>query len=265
MTAVNELVPAPTVVAMREVHREFPVRAGRRTLYAVLRDAVRGSGLREPPRVALTDISLTARRGDKIAVIGNNAAGKSTMLKIIAGLLRPTRGTVITEGDMVLLTSLGVGMMEEVSVIENTLLYGALYGVEPRRMRLALEDIMDWAGMSGYEEAKLKTLSTGMRARLAFSIVRHIATDLFLIDEALSAGDASFRAKCRAFFDEPRNRDRTFIVATHDMEFVRSFCKTAIWLDRGRIAGSGESRMVAARYEEAQGRRTAAPPSAAAR
>jgi ABC-type polysaccharide/polyol phosphate transport system ATPase subunit len=95
-----------------------------------------------------------------------------------------------------------------------------------------------------------------MRARLAFSIVRHIDTDMFLIDEALSAGDVSFRARCRAFFDEPRNLDRTFIVATHDMEFVRSFCHTAIWLDRGRIMATGDSRVVAARYEEAQSRKT---------
>jgi ABC-type polysaccharide/polyol phosphate transport system ATPase subunit len=156
---------------------------------------------------------------------------------------------------MVLLTSLGVGMMDDVSVLENTLLYGALYGVEPRRMQLAFDDITEWAGMTGYEDAKLKTLSSGMRARLAFSIVRHIATDLFLIDEALSAGDVSFRVRCRAFFDEPQNRDRTFIVATHDMDFVRSFCTSALWLDQGRIMASGDSRIVAARYEEAQARR----------
>lgn len=252
--AVNQLESAPVVVAMRGVDREFPVGAGRRTLYAFTRDSLHGKRIREAPRVALRDVTVTVCRGDKIALIGNNAAGKSTMLKIIAGLLRPTRGSVETVGDMVLLTSLGVGMMDEVSVIENTLLYGALYGVEPRRMRLVLDDIMEWAGMSGYEDAKLKALSTGMRARLAFSIVRHIATDLFLIDEALAAGDVSFRARCRAFFDEPRNRDRTFIIATHDMEFARSFCTSAHWLDQGRIVASGDSRIVVARYEEAQAR-----------
>ena len=259
--AVNQLEAAPVVVELRGVYREFPVRTGRRTLYAFGRDTLAGTTGREPPRVALSDVSLTAFRGDKIALIGNNAAGKSTTLKIIAGLLRPTRGSVHTMGDMVLLTSLGVGMMDEVSVLDNTLLYGALYGVEPARMRLAFEDIMEWAGMSGYEDAKLKTLSSGMRARLAFSIVRHIATDLFLIDEALSAGDVSFRARCRAFFDEPRNRDRTFIVATHDMEFARSFCTSALWLDQGRLLASGDSRIVVAQYEEAQQRKSGGRPS----
>ena len=253
--AVNQLDPAEVVVDLRNVYREFPVKTGRRTLYAFVRDTLAGKTAREAPRVALSDVTLTAFSGDKIALIGNNAAGKSTLLKIVAGLLRPTRGSVHTVGDMVLLTSLGVGMMDEVSVLDNTLLYGALYGVEPPRMRLAFDDIMDWAGMSGYEDAKLKTLSSGMRARLAFSIVRHIATDLFLIDEALSAGDVSFRARCRGFFDEPQNRSRTFIVATHDMEFARSFCTSALWLDHGRIVASGDSRHVVARYEEAQSRK----------
>lgn len=259
--AVNHALTAPVVVSLSSVRREFPVRTGRRTLYMFLRDWIRGSTSAEAPRVALDDVSLTAEQGDRIALIGNNAAGKSTLLKIVAGLLRPTSGKVTAAGDMVLLTSLGVGMMDEVSVIENTLLYGALYGVEPARMRMAFDDIMDWAGMSGYENAKLKTLSSGMRARLAFSIMRHIATDLFLIDEALSAGDVAFRAKCRAFFDEPVNRDRTFIVATHDMEFVRSFCRTALWLDRGRVAAFGDSRIVASRYEEAQAGKGEAVPA----
>lgn len=239
---------------MRGVYREFPVVTGRRTLFSLARAAV---GLRngvEPARVALADIDLTACRGDRIAVIGNNAAGKSTLLRIVAGLLRPSRGTVETTGEMVLLTSLGVGMMDDVSVLDNTLLYGALYGVSPARMRPAFGNIIEWADMRGYEEAKLKTLSSGMRARLAFSIVRHIATDIFLIDEALSAGDATFRARCRGFFDDARNRDRTFIVATHDMEFARSFCTTALWLDRGRIMASGDSRVVVAAYEESQSR-----------
>lgn len=256
MTA-NQVVPAPAVVTLQNVYREFPVCTGRQTLFTLARAALAGRRIREPHRVALADINLTVCQGEKIAVIGNNAAGKSTLLKVIAGLLRPTSGTVSTTGDMVLLTSLGVGMMDEVGVLENTLLYGALYGVEPARMRLAFDNIIEWAGMTGYEGAKLKTLSTGMRARLAFSIVRHIATDLFLIDEALSAGDASFQVRCRAFFDEPQNRDRTFIVATHDMEFARSFCATAIWLDQGRIVKSGDSRIVVAAYQEVQLRSTA--------
>ena len=240
------------VVDVRGLWREFPAEGGRRSLLRVLRGAVQGKGGAAPPRRALQDVSLTARRGDRIAVVGNNAAGKSTLLRIVAGLLRPTRGTVAVRGEMVLLTALGLGMVEEVSVLENTYLYGALYGVDPARMRLAIGDILGWAGIAGFEHAKLKTLSAGTRARLAFSVVRHIDADVFLIDEAMSAGDVTFAAKCRAFFEEPSSRDRTFLIATHDMDLARSFCASALWLHEGRPMEFGDSRTVVDRYLQAQ-------------
>lgn len=240
------------VVEVQGVWREFPIEAGRRSLLRVLRDVVHRGGREVPQRQALQNVSVTAAKGDRIAIVGNNAAGKSTLLKIIAGLLRPTSGTVAVHGDMVLLTSLGLGMIEEVTVRENTFLYGALYGVEPARMRLVLDDIMKWAGITGYEHAKLKTLSTGTRARLAFSVVRHIAADVFLIDEAMAAGDVTFAAKCRAFFEEPSNRERTFLVATHDMDLAQSFCASALWLHEGRLMAFGDSRAVVGQYLEAQ-------------
>lgn len=248
--------PASGAVCVRDVWREFPPDVSRRTLFRVLRE-VGHPHARAEQRVALRDVSLAVARGEKIAIVGNNGAGKSTLLKIVAGLLRPTRGSVTVQGDMVLLTSLGVGMIEEVSVVENTLLYGSLYGVDPGRMRAALPDILAWAEITGHEHARLKTLSTGTRARLAFSVVRHIATDVFLIDEALAAGDVTFRARCRAFFDEPVNHQRTFLVATHDMDFAKSFCGKALWLDHGAVQAFGASATVVERYlaagEQARG------------
>jgi ABC-type polysaccharide/polyol phosphate transport system ATPase subunit len=249
---MREPTGAP-VIELDQVGRDYPIEIARGSLYRTVRNAV-GSGRKHRPiRQALADVSFTVRPGERVAVIGNNAAGKSTLLRIVAGLLRPTRGTVRVRGERVLLTSLGVGMMEGVSVLENTILYGALYGVEPARMRAEFADVVEWAGLAGYEHSPLKTLSTGSRARLAFSVIRHIATDIFLIDEALSAGDVTFRAKCRAFFDEQRNRERTFLVATHDMDFARSFCGTALWLHQGRLSGLGDSAEVVAAYLTAQG------------
>ena len=247
------------VVELRNVCREFPVATGSRTLFRVVKETLSGVHRGVEKRQALRDVTLSAAHGDKIALIGNNAAGKSTLLRIIAGLLRPTTGTVRTQGEMVLVTSLGAGMIDEVTVRDNTILYGALYGVEPDRMRDELADVLDWAGITGYEDAKLKTLSTGTRARLAFSVMRHISTDIFLIDEALSAGDAAFRTKCRAFFDEPRNEDRTFLVATHDMEFAKSFCTRALWLHQGRVMEFGDSETVVERYVQANAPRKARP------
>lgn len=246
-------MPPVASVDVRNVTREFPPATGHRTLFRVLRDFATGVHRRRVPIRALCDVSLRATVGERIALIGNNGAGKSTLLKVVAGLLRPTSGSVVTSGEKVLLTSLGAGMIDEVSVRDNTLLWGSLYGVDPARMSAALDDVLEWADLRGFEEAKLRTLSAGTRQRLAFSVVRHIATDIFLIDEALSAGDIRFRDKCRAFFDAEVNRGRTFLVATHDMDFACSFCTRALWLNDGAVTESGESAIVVARYVASQG------------
>jgi ABC-type polysaccharide/polyol phosphate transport system ATPase subunit len=240
--------PPSNVVDVQHVFRTFRVDHSRRTLFQFLKGSVSRRDGEAPFRTALNDVTLKVQRGEKLGIIGHNAAGKSTLLKIIAGLLRPSSGTVRTTGEKVLLTSLGVGMIDDVSVVDNSLMYGALYGIEPARMRAVLDDVLEWAEIKGYEDQKLKTLSTGTRARLAFSVVRHIDADIFLMDEALSAGDVTFSAKCRAYFEEPRNNDRTFLVATHDMDFVRSFCAHAIWLHGGRILAIGESSAVVDDY-----------------
>jgi len=255
--------PSGLVVAADGVSREFPPAQGPRTLYRVLRDVVSGTRTHHEPIRALRDVTLHAQAGEKVALIGNNGAGKSTLLKVVAGLLRATRGSVITRGEKVLLTSLGGGMIDDVSVRDNTLLWGSLYGVEASRMRGLLADVLEWAEIPGYEDARLRTLSSGTRQRLAFSVVRHIATDIFLIDEALSAGDVRFRAKCRAFFESEVNRRRTFVVATHDLDFAKSFCTLALWLNEGEVAEWGESGTVVERYVAAQSRRATPRPVAA--
>jgi len=240
------------VITVRQLTRNFRAEEEPRTLFRVLRESVTGGHVAPEPRRAVRELSLEVSHGDRIAIVGNNAAGKSTLLKIIAGLLRPTTGSVEVRGEMVLLTSLGVGMIEELSVSDNTLMYGALYGVEPAKMRTLLAEVLEWAGIPGFEYTKLKHLSTGTRARLAFSVVRHIAADILLIDEALAAGDLSFQKKTRAFFEEPQHHDRTFLVATHDMDFARTFCTKALWLDRGTVVAFGDSVSVVTRYVEAQ-------------
>lgn len=236
-------------VVVEHAWREFPSAQRRRTLFNLLR----GRAGSDDPVLALQDINLAVERGEKIGVIGNNAAGKTTFLKLLAGLQRPTRGQVRVQGERVLVTALGTGMLEELSVEENVVLYGSFYGVDRSRMRGLLPEILAWAELEGSENAELRTLSAGTHARLAFAVIRHIETDVFLLDEALSAGDVSFKAKCREFFDGPRNRERTFVVATHEMDFVCSFCTKALWLHHGRQMGFGPSETVVAEYLAAEG------------
>jgi homopolymeric O-antigen transport system ATP-binding protein len=241
-------------VVVRDVCREFRTLEGRRTLFRFLR--AQRQEARAPARklLALQHIALEVPKGERLAVIGNNAAGKTTLLKIIAGLLRPTSGSVEVEGDMTLLTALGLGMLDELSVADNLMLYGAIYGVDRRRMQSLLPDILEWAELDDFLDAKLKTLSTGTRARLAFAVVRHIQGQVFLFDEVFSAGDVSFRKKCREFFESSTNPGRTMIIATHDMEFVRTSCSRALWLDHGKQVGLGESSAIVDQYLESQSR-----------
>jgi len=240
------------IIDLRSLSRAFHAPEGRRTLFRFLRGSRRES--HEPPRqlLALQGITLQVAKGERIAVIGNNAAGKTTLLKVIAGLLRPTSGSVRAHGQMTLLTALGVGMLDELSVEDNLMLYGAIYGVDRRRMQALLPDILDWAELHGFLNARLKTLSTGTRARLAFSVVRHIESDIFLFDEVFSAGDVTFRKKCREFFDPVPDMDRTLVIATHDMDFVRAACARALWLDHGRQMGLGPSQEIVNQYLAAQ-------------
>lgn len=242
-----------SAILVRNLWREFPPAHRRRSLFSILRRG--GQPARQSPGrvLALQDINVQVEPGEKIGLIGNNAAGKSTFLKVLAGLLRPSRGTVQMQGERVLVTVLGTGMLEELSVEENVVLYGSFYGVDRKRMRGLVPEILEWAEMRDAQGAELRTLSSGTRARLAFAVIRHIETDVMLLDEALSAGDVSFRKKCRASFESPGNRHRTFVVATHEMDFVTSFCDRALWLHQGKQMGLGPSRTIVDAYLAAQG------------
>jgi len=237
-----------TAVVVQGVCREFWTHSTRRNLFRYLRRDPREPAGRPRTIEALRDIDFSVYKGERVALIGNNSAGKTTLLRIIAGLLRPTRGEVQVRGEMILLTSLGVGLLEDLTVEDNIFLYGAIYGLERRRTRELLAEIMEWAGVERYVEAKLKTLSSGMRARLAFSVVRQMQTDLFLLDETLATGDVGFRKKCETFFARRNGVERTIIAATHDMSFVRRNCSRALWLQDGLQMGFGESGEIVERY-----------------
>jgi ABC-2 type transport system ATP-binding protein/lipopolysaccharide transport system ATP-binding protein len=197
---------------------------------------------------ALRGITFEIQRGDKVGLIGNNGAGKSSLLRIVAGLSLPSDGELQVRGQVTLLAALGMGMVDELSLEENVLLYGAICGVDRAIINANLQEIIEWAELQEFASAKLKTLSTGMRARLAFSTTRHIATEITLMDEVLTAGDRNFRDKCKAVFDDYKSTDRTFIFASHDVEFVRNICNKTLWLEKGRQMGFGNTESILDQY-----------------
>jgi len=238
------------IVKLSNISRSFRVDSGRLTMFNIIRSRMneRENMALDSTFNALDKINVAVMKGEKIGIIGNNGSGKTTLLRIIAGLLPPTGGQLKVHGTAVLLAGFGVGMIDELSVRENIYLYGAIYGIDREKIQHILLEIIEWAELQEFSRAKLRTLSSGMKSRLAFSIIRHIETDIFLLDEALTAGDRTFKKKCRNFFDAPINEERTFLISTHDLDFVQSYCQKTLWLKHGKQMAFGKTESVVEQY-----------------
>jgi ABC-type polysaccharide/polyol phosphate transport system ATPase subunit len=229
------------------VERKFARRSPHDTAFRALTHLFNGHE-DSKPFFALQDINFEVARGAKVAIVGDNGAGKTTLLKVIAGLYRPTAGEVHTRGEMILLRGAEIGMVDELSVAENLFLYSSIYGVDREKIKSNFHEIFEWAELEAFTDARLATLSSGMRARLAFSALRHFDAEIFLLDEAFSAVDRHFRNKYEQVFEEQKNSNKTFLIATHDMEFARMFCTKTLWLNQGRQVAFDATDAVLDRY-----------------
>jgi lipopolysaccharide transport system ATP-binding protein len=241
---------AEPVVQLEGITKTFPVERHRATAYTTVRKQLRGGRQSRKTFDALRDINLAVFQGEKIGIVGDNGSGKTTLLKIIAGLYAPSSGHLETRGELALLVGLGTGMVAELNVEDNVFLYGAIYGLPREAVAKKLDEIIEWAEVQGFEGAKLKTLSSGMRTRLAFSVTRHIDKDIYLLDEALTAGDKNFHQKCESVFQRYKESHKTFLVSTHDHAFVSDFCEKTLWLHKGRRMAFGETEYVLKQYHE---------------
>jgi ABC-type polysaccharide/polyol phosphate transport system ATPase subunit len=239
----------PEAIRVNDLYKEFVRSTG--PAYAVnwLNRFISDRG-RTGRFMALKGLSLAIEAGEKVALIGHNGAGKTTLLKILAGLYPPTQGEVMTDGRVILLSGLGLGMVDNLSVRENMVLYGAIHGITRRAMLEKSEEILAWSELQKFSEAPLKTLSSGMRSRIAFSTMRHIEADIYLFDEAMTAGDQRFKAKCLDFF--MRDTPHTYLIATHTLTMVPKVCSRTIWMEQGKIKAMGPSGEVVAAYQEDQ-------------
>jgi len=230
------------------LYKAFTIESGRLSTFGALRDLVLKKTVYKRTLLALKDINVEIGSGENIGLIGNNGAGKTTLLKVIAGLYTQSRGEVSVDGDVNYLAGFGIGMIDELSVEENVYLYGAIYRVDKERMRKNFTEIVEWAELQDFVGARLRTLSTGMKTRLAFSITRYVDSDVLLIDEALSAGDKNFHRKCAKFFEDLGRNERTYVFSSHNMDFVRRFCTKTIWLHDGELAAFDDTPTVLREY-----------------
>ena len=197
---------------------------------------------------ALQNLSFTLNPGEVLAVVGRNGAGKSTLLKLVARVLPPTTGRVIVRGSVSPMIELGAGFNGELTGLENIVLYGTLLGRTPKEMRERSAAIATWAGLESSISLPLRTYSSGMVARLAFAIATDVVSDLILIDEVLSVGDAEFQEKSKARMRELIDSQSAVVLVTHDLDAAREMAHKAIWIDHGRLMQYGEVNAVIEAY-----------------
>lgn len=197
------------------------------------------------------DISFSLETGDMLGIIGSNGAGKSTLLKAISGIMEPTKGQIIRQGNIAALLELGSGFDGDLTVKENTYLRGAMLGYTRKFMDDTYSEIIEFAELKEFEDRPFKKLSSGMKSRLAFSIASLVRPDILILDEVLSVGDGAFRKKSEAKMREIISGGATTILVSHSISQVRSMCNKVLWLDKGRqIAFSSDVQRLCDQYEE---------------
>lgn len=217
-------------------------------LKARLFSVLKGTYRRPRRKTVLQNITLSLPLGARIGLIGANGSGKSTLLRVIAGILAPSIGTVRTNGRIAPLIELGAGFEPELSVQDNIILYGVLLGATRSEMRSKLEEIIRFAELEDYRLFPVRSLSSGMAARLAFAIATDVEPRILLLDEVLSVGDEAFRRKSRRRIDSFISRGVTVIIVSHDLGVLRQTCMRTIWLDAGKIRHDGPTEETIAAY-----------------
>ena len=198
----------------------------------------------------MKDVSFALERGDSLALIGRNGSGKSTMLKIIAGVFSATKGTVNVRGTVAPLIELGAGFDNELTARENIYLNGAVLGHNRSFMNQHFDEIIDFAELEEFVDVPVKNYSSGMVARLGFSIATIVSADILVVDEILSVGDFAFQQKCHERMNKLMSNGTTLLFVSHVSEQVKGLCKRAIWLDHGQIRQIGESAQVCDSYQQ---------------
>lgn len=199
---------------------------------------------------ALKGVSFVIRQGETVAIIGRNGSGKSTILKIIAGVYRATAGEVRVSGQVGALIELGAGFHPDLTGRENIILNGLLLGLSRSEIQARESQILDFAELGDFIDSPVKQYSSGMFMRLGFAVATEIDPDILLIDEILSVGDESFQHKCAARIDEFRRRGKTIIFVSHSLAEVNQLCSRALLIDAGMLLADGPVNEVVARYEE---------------
>jgi ABC-type polysaccharide/polyol phosphate transport system ATPase subunit len=243
------MTPAIEVARASKVYR----RNSHRKQFATLKSALLSRSLissLEPDETftALNDVTVTVPKGRTLGVIGRNGSGKSTLLKLVAGITKPTSGSVKVNGRISALIELGAGFHPEISGRENVFINGIMLGLTKKEITRRFDEIVEFAELEDFIDAPVKTYSSGMYMRLGFAVAIHVDPEVLLVDEVLAVGDEGFTHKCLDKFAEFKRRNKTILLVTHSLGLVERFCDEALWLDSGRVKGSGDPMRIVGAY-----------------
>lgn len=198
---------------------------------------------------ALTDVSFDVEKGDVVGIIGRNGAGKSTILKIISGLFKPTEGTIITRGRVVPMLELGSGFDPELTGRENIFLNGAILGYTEQFLNEQYDSILEFSELQEFIDRPIKTYSSGMMMRLAFSVATIVRPEILIVDEILAVGDEAFQRKSHAKMMELMHGGATVLYVSHNLAQIRELCNKVVWLDHGKVVMQGDTNEVCDAYQ----------------
>jgi ABC-type polysaccharide/polyol phosphate transport system ATPase subunit len=242
------MVPAIELLNVSKIYRRYGGRQFSTLKSALLQRSILRDLQPSETFPALTDVSFSVPKGSTYGVMGRNGSGKSTALKLVAGITKPTSGAVRVEGRISALIELGAGFHPEISGRENVFINGIMLGLSKREIQDRFDEIVDFAELREFIDAPVKTYSSGMYMRLGFAVAINVNPDVLLVDEVLAVGDEGFTHKCLDKFAEFKRSNKTILLVTHSLSLIERFCDEALWLDAGRAMSHGDPKRVVGAY-----------------
>ena len=201
-------------------------------------------------RTVLEDINIEIKKGETVALIGTNGSGKSTLLKLMTKIIYPTKGKIITVGKLTSLLELGAGFHDDFTGRENIYFNASIFGLTKSEIDAKVDDIIAFSELEEFIDNPVRTYSSGMYMRLAFSVAINVNAEILLIDEILAVGDQHFQDKCFKKLEELKNSDKTIVIVSHSLDSIRKLCERAIWINDGHVKMDGEANAVIDKYLE---------------
>ncbi|WP_241581813.1 ABC transporter ATP-binding protein [Rosenbergiella nectarea] len=241
-----------SIINVRNVSKEFEMHStfsgGIKNL--ILNPKLLKSMVNSKTHRALDEVTFSVEQGESVALIGKNGSGKSTLLSLLTGVIKPTSGSITTRGRIAAMLELGGGFHSELTGRENIIMNATLLGQPLKETKNKLESIIEFSELGDFINQPIRTYSSGMLAKLGFSVISHVEPDILIIDEVLAVGDISFQKKCLDVIKNFQKNGTTIILVSHSMTDVKNFCERSIWVKDHRIALDSQSEIVIDAYKE---------------